>query len=272
MKKILKAVIFVSFLGLFLVLVKGGFSDDVDKYLQEHLSILLWCIFLFSFFFGLYIFSYTYSEEYHKHIDRWWALCYRLGVKWGWDKDKALVNLLNLYTEPDRAYHTLTHIEDCLKEFDQVRRLAVNPDALEMALWLHDVIYDPKEKDNEARSADYAMSVLREAGISEELCVLVGELILITKHTIIPSSLDKQLIVDIDLSIFGQSEERFDEYEQQIREEYKWVSDWDFAVERTKILQSFLDRPAIYLTEFSRNKYEKKARENIARSLARLLR
>ena len=91
-----------------------------------------------------------------------------------------------------------------------------------------------------------------------------------TKHSESPTDPDVQLLVDIDLSILGQSEEKFDEYELQVRKEYEWVSEGAFVTGRSAILKSFLNRPTIYSTQFFRNKYEAQARRNIDRSLSRL--
>ena len=73
---------------------------------------------------------------------RWTALWQRLGAQG--DANAVYDNLIARYSEPHRAYHTLEHIGHCLDEFEQVRHLATNPDAVELALWYHDAIYDTK--------------------------------------------------------------------------------------------------------------------------------
>ena len=85
-----------------------------------------------------------------------------------------------------------------------------------------------------------------------------------------PEDADAALLVDVDLSILGQSGDRFDQYEEQIRREYDWVEAKAFSAGRSAILKSFLQRPFIYSTEFFRKKYEKPARENLVRSIDRL--
>ena len=57
-----------------------------------------------------------------------------------------------MYAEPHRHYHNRQHIADCLTEFDHVREVAVEPDAVEFAIWFHDALYDPCAGDNEALS------------------------------------------------------------------------------------------------------------------------
>ena len=60
-----------------------------------------------------------------------------------------------------RHYHTLSHLEACLREFDDARGLAMRPAEVEFALWFHDVIYRSWRRDNELQSAALADSVPR---------------------------------------------------------------------------------------------------------------
>lgn len=199
---------------------------------------------------------------------QWWALWERLGAQG--DASVVYKDLVARYSEPHRAYHTLVHIRHCLDELEQVRELATNPDAVELALWYHDAIYDTKTKDSEERSAELAVKMARDASLPESFGQSVVNLIMATKHSESPTDPDVQLLVDIDLSILGQSEEKFDEYEQQVRREYGWVFEDAFVAGRSAILKSFLDRTTIYSTQFFRNKYEMQAQRNIIKSLARL--
>jgi len=198
----------------------------------------------------------------------WLALWLRIGAQG--DPRKVYNDLVERYTEPHRAYHTLEHIEYCLGEFEQVRHLVTNSDTVELAIWYHDAIYDTKAKDKEERSASLARGVVKNALLPDSFGQLVANLIMATKHSQSSTDPDVQILVDIDLSILGQPEEKFDEYERQVRKEYKWVPKDAFVAGRSAILKSFLDRSTIYSTQFFRDKYETQARRNIARSLAQL--
>jgi predicted metal-dependent HD superfamily phosphohydrolase len=178
--------------------------------------------------------------------------------------------LVRAYSEPHRAYHNLRHIDDCLRLFDDVQRLALRPIELEMALWFHDVVYSPRAKDNEERSAEWARGVCRRARFAPEFEAGVATLILATRHDAPPSTPDAGLVVDIDLSVLGRPPAEFDAYEAAIREEFRWVPDLLFRPGRAKVLQSFLARPAIYTSDFFRDRYERQARANLERSLSRL--
>jgi len=186
------------------------------------------------------------------------------------DAAPVFAQLEAAYREPSRAYHNLAHIEHMLVEFSAQRALAEWPEAVELAIWFHDAVYDSRAKDNEARSASLAHDALVNAGINMRLCSAVELLILATRHLHPPHTRDEQLLVDCDLAILGQSPDRFDAYETAIRSEYDWVPDADFRTGRTKVLEQFQARNAIYSLPAFRNRYEAAARSNLTRSLHRL--
>jgi predicted metal-dependent HD superfamily phosphohydrolase len=177
--------------------------------------------------------------------------------------------LLPRYSEPHRHYHNARHIYDCFRELEAVKLLARDPLAIDLAILFHDAVYDPRRSDNEDQSALLAARALADF-FSRETIASVKMLIDATRHHSIPTNLDAQLLVDIDLSILGQSADRFDEYEQQIRQEYLFVPENLFREKRAGILERFLARPSIFQTDFFRERYEASARMNLARSVARL--
>ncbi len=141
---------------------------------------------------------------------------------------------------------------------------------MEFALWFHDAIYDPRGSDNEARSARLAEHVLAAAGLSPAIVARVAACIRVTEHRGEPAAPDEALVLDVDLSILGQDEATFDAYERQVREEYNWVPEAQFRSARTDVLRRFLERRHIYNTDHFRRRYEARARENLAHSIAAL--
>jgi len=178
--------------------------------------------------------------------------------------------LKSRYSEPQRFYHTMTHIDSCLTELDSVRDLVQQPDLVEFAIWYHDAIYTPKAKDNEEQSAQLAYDVCLSAKVPKKFATRTRDLILTTKHDAIPKGIDARVVIDIDLSILGKSPEEFDKYEKDIKREYSWVPEEQFRRGRSAILQMFLSRDSIYLTDFFRGKYESQARENLQKSIRAL--
>ncbi len=169
------------------------------------------------------------------------------------------------HAEPQRHYHTLQHLGECLSAFDDARALAEHPHEVELALWFHDAIYDVKGHDNEQRSAGWARDALLAAGVAAEAAQRVHGLVMATRHTAVPVGRDEQVLVDIDLSILAAERTRFDEYEQQIRKEYACVPGFLFRRKRREILRGFLERPAIYSTPHFHEALEARARENLRR-------
>lgn len=201
----------------------------------------------------------------HQPEAQWSALWER--IKAQGDAHPPYHDLAQRLAEPHRAYHTMRHILHCLDEMARVRHLATHPDAMEMALWYHDAIYDTHATDNEEQSATLAAQILRDASVPEVFVQTVVRLIVATKDHTVAEDPDTRLLVDIDLAILGQPAPIFDAYEQHIRQEYAWVPREAFLEGRMRILHSFLHRATIYATDHFRQLYEGQARINIARSL-----
>ena len=201
--------------------------------------------------------------------ERWARLWQSIGASG--DGGRWYEILTKAYAELQRYYHNQQHIAECLAEFDGVRHLAKEPEAVELALWFHDAVYDPKAGDNEERSAAMANSCLGEAALPD-LGTKVSALVMVTKsHDPKPGS-DAELMVDVDLSILGQEPGRFAEYEAQIREEYRSVPKLIFNFKRAQILERFLARPRIFATDSFANRYEEIARRNLTESIRNLRR
>ena len=194
-----------------------------------------------------------------------------------WNRIKAQSSAKNefsklkiMYSQSHRFYHNMEHVEDCLSEFDSVKQLSQQPDLVEFAIWYHDIIYDTKAKDNEEQSAKLAYTTCLNAELSDKLANRIKNLISATKHNVIPRKVDEKLLVDIDLSILGKSEEKFDAYEWKIRQEYSWVPEDQFKKGRIELLQNFLERSSIYSTDFFREKFEFQARVNLEKAIKKL--
>lgn len=189
--------------------------------------------------------------------------------------DRLRAELSALYSGPDRHYHGLAHIEALLAWADEYRAAISDPEAVEAAIWFHDAIYDSRSADNEAKSA--ALAVERLAGTFDpDRLARIAAMIEATATHVVPelgdevARNDAALFLDMDLSILGASPEAFDAYESAVRREYAWVTDEAWRSGRAAVLGKFLDRPSIFHTEAFRGRFETRARENVARSIARL--
>lgn len=176
-------------------------------------------------------------------------------------------DLVRRWSEPHRRYHDRTHLEACLALFDEVRGEAERTGEVVAALLFHDAVYDPRRTDNEARSAALAAEAL--AGAPPDALRRVQAAILATQVHVAATS-DEALVLDVDLSILGASDETYDRFEASIRDEYAHVPDAAYRAGRTAILRSFDVRTPIFRTPALRERFEARAHENLARALASL--
>lgn len=177
--------------------------------------------------------------------------------------------LIELYGEPHRHYHTLNHIRHCLREFDRAAALMDDPDAVEMALWFHDAIYQPGAGDNERRSADLfrQWSDGRADPVFQQRVV---DLVMATAHRELPGWRDAGFVVDIDLSSFGLPWEACERDSRLIRAEFAEVADDQYYPGHLRFLGALQGRPTIFSTQFFQQRYEGVARENLERIIAGL--
>jgi predicted metal-dependent HD superfamily phosphohydrolase len=193
---------------------------------------------------------------------RWNALWQRLGAT---PSDDAFTSLEKQYSSPGRHYHTLAHLDAVLSVFDQLRQFAPDPDVAELALWLHDVVWEPMQEGCEQRSVDWAMDHL-PAHPPTRLPALILE----TRHLPATSvSPDAAVVRDADLSILAAEEPAFDAYERAVRAEYAMLPTAQFNAGRARILADFAGRHPLYFTPQGQA-WEARARANLSRSLARL--
>lgn len=196
----------------------------------------------------------------------WWRAAGARG-----DGAAVHADLRAAYAEPQRHYHTLAHIAACLACFDGLRDLCREPLAVEMALWFHDAVHQPREGGNEARSAAWAHRTALAAGLPTAFADRVAGLVAATAHAVAPGDdVDTQVVIDADLAILAAEPEAFADYEAAIRREYEWVPAEVFADKRGEILAGFLARPTIFSTGRMRAAGEAAARRNLAASIARL--
>lgn len=191
---------------------------------------------------------------------RWSALWQKLGAS----QVPNIGPLLARLGERHRHYHTLTHIRHCLNVYD---RGPIRDDVVELALWFHDAIYDPRARDNEERSAAWCREWCQCMDIAHEIEERVAACILATRHSSDPRTAYETLTISIDLSILGESPERFRAYDRQIRREYAWVPMAIYRRERARVLRGFLDRPVIYPHPWWERRLGRQARINLRRAL-----
>jgi len=179
--------------------------------------------------------------------------------------DAVFAELRRLYGSPDRHFHTLNHIGDCIRHVDEVARLLADADAVELALWFHDAVYEQGAATNERKSAE--MFLERSAGASPVFRRRVCGLILATLHADTVRGHDRRFIVDIDLAGFGASWDEFMCKGALIRAEFPDLTDAEFYAKQVPFLQRLQQRPYIFATDYYRDRCEATAQDNLRRLL-----
>jgi len=182
---------------------------------------------------------------------------------------------MGAYSAPDRHYHNLAHIEALLTLMRSHARALSDPESVEAAIWFHDAVYDTRQHDNEAKSAELAAERL-DGLLSPDRIDRIAAMIRATAGHAVPDRFDDTarrdcaLFLDMDLAILGSTPDAFAAYESAVRREYDWVPDALWIQGRRKVLQGFLARPTIFASPQFQASHEAAARRNLARSLEQL--
>ena len=179
--------------------------------------------------------------------------------------------VVSAWSEPHRRYHDLAHLAAVLGLVGKLGAAAADPDAVVLAAWYHDVVYDPERDDNERVSADRARAGLRGV-VSDERLDEVERLVLLTAgHQPAPGDADGAVLCDADLAVLAASPESYAAYASAVRLEYGHLSDEEFTAGRIAVLEHLLALPELYRTEAARP-WTDRARANLTAELTLLRR
>ena len=180
------------------------------------------------------------------------------------------LELEKAYNAKGRYYHNLSHLENMYAHLLEVKEDVTDWDTLLFSLFYHDVVYNASRKDNEERSAALAVKRLTEIQYPESKTQLCATQIIATKYYEISENADTNLLTDADLSILGASRESYLQYCKNIRKEYSIYPDFLYNPSRKKVLVHFLEMEYIFKTQHFQQKFETRARENIAHEISLL--
>jgi predicted metal-dependent HD superfamily phosphohydrolase len=182
---------------------------------------------------------------------------------------KAGEDLLGRWSEPHRAYHTVEHLAAVLAVIDENADRAADANAVRLAAWFHDAIYDPLRLDNEEASALLAEQMLPSLGVTSDVMAEVGRLVRLTaSHDALPGDRNGGLLMDADLVILAAAPEEYRAYTSAVRREYAHLDDAVFAGGRSGVLQNLLALPRLFHTPTLRERWEDVARANLTAELA----
>nr|WP_240943149.1 metal-dependent phosphohydrolase [Planosporangium thailandense] len=187
------------------------------------------------------------------------------------DADALGAELIACWSQPHRHYHTTDHLAAVLAVVDRYADLVPDPDAVRLAAWFHDAVYDPRAGDNEERSARLAEASLPGAGVPAERTKETARLVRLTAgHAVAGDDHDGALLADADLAILAADPDVYDRYATAVRHEYAHVPEAAFRAGRADVLGGLLALPALYRIVPVATEWEARARANVGRELATL--
>lgn len=190
----------------------------------------------------------------------------------GFSANEIQQNWLDLekaYSKKSRHYHNLTHLEEMIESFETYRNKLQNPNEILFSIFYHDFVYSASKKDNELKSAEYALSILpKNINLNKQL---VFDAICATQQHQQNAIEDINWLIDFDLKILAKDWEDYKIYFEQIRKEYRIYPDFLYKPGRAKALKHFLENEFIFQTDEFRSLYEEKAKQNIEKEISILL-
>ena len=186
----------------------------------------------------------------------------------GFEENEIQQNWLDLekaYSKKSRHYHNLTHLKDMIESFEKYTDKLQNPNEVLFSIFYHDIVYSSSKKDNELKSAEYAVKILpKETTLNSELVFDAICATQLHQHNEIE---DINWLIDFDLKILARDWEEYKIYFEQIRKEYRIYPDFLYKPGRAKALKHFLENEFIFQTDEFRKLYEEKARINIEKEI-----
>lgn len=179
--------------------------------------------------------------------------------------------------EPGRHYHDAGHLALLWSRHRAYAPSAGLGDAttarlMACAIAYHDAVYDPKRRDNEARSAALWREAAGETRLPEAEIEWVAGTILATAdhfgHRLEPDDVARLFMLDLDLTPLGEAPEVFDHNTALLRAEYAHLDDAQWAAGRRAFLARLQAMPHLYRTPVIAEAFEAQARRNIAAAIA----
>ncbi len=190
--------------------------------------------------------------------------------------EKLANDMLLQYEQPQRYHHNIDHIKQMAAFVVENKNEILRPREMMWKVLGHDLVYIPSimiPGANEKFSADLTRMML-DPYLGERALERIGSDILSTAtHKLINDSGDQAYLLDADLIILGSNPETFDQYDQNIRREYAFLTDGSpeqqtaFNLARLTILEGFSTSNMLFYTETAQEQFEEQAKENLERKI-----
>ena len=178
--------------------------------------------------------------------------------------------LLARWSEPHRRYHDIDHLRDILGYVDELAEHAADADAVRLAAWYHDAVYEGRPDDEElsARKAEADLAALGAAGGARRRGGAADP----DDRRARPGGRrpGRRGALRRRPRLAGGSARAVPAQHRGHPAEYAHVADEAFRSGRARVIGALLAAPALYRTPVARQRWEQAARANLTAELARL--
>jgi len=147
----------------------------------------------------------------------------------------SLKEILQRWNESHRGYHNIEHLKDLLRQIGKIN--SKEKELLVLISLFHDIIYEPKNSDNEEQSAKFLINNVKE--VTEDIKKVYQSIIDTKTHK--SSNELSEIFNKMDMNIVTRNFDELLKWEQGIRKEYSVFSDEDYKKGRIKFLTSLLN-------------------------------
>lgn len=191
---------------------------------------------------------------------------------------RLLDGVLARHREKHRKYHNANHVAWVIRhalELAATERVD-HLDEVVAAAFYHDAVYEATYPANERASARLARRDLGErAGWTADAVERVAAMIEATaNHASDPAgsthTTDLGVLLDADLAILAADPAGYSAYVTGVRSEYRHLDDNEWREGRAAVVRALLDRSAIFVTTTGHDRWEERARANLAAEVAHL--
>jgi predicted metal-dependent HD superfamily phosphohydrolase len=177
------------------------------------------------------------------------------------------------HTEETRFYHTVMHLWELLKYLliltehhgMQSETNVDNLQVIRLAIFFHDIIYNPQSTSNEVDSARLFEEFAQQTNLPADLVATVVEYILATQtHHSSKKDASLQTFLDLDMAVLGKDLAAYKSYAHLIRQEFIHIPEAVYCEKRADFLEVVLQQEHIFATDWGLQAWEEAARANLA--------
>lgn len=177
--------------------------------------------------------------------------------------DTVQHRLLEMWQEPHRDYHGMSHLESGLAALD----LLDGSQLEKIAFWCHDAVHTNTSPDDEHASVDVAEQLLWGNLTDTELDEVTRLILITIEHRPDAGDAAGARVSDADLVGLALDWDAYEANIEGIRVELPELSGREWRARRRRQVEVLVGRPQLFFTDYGREHWEDRARVNLLREL-----